>query len=81
MSQHQDSTIDWLTSSFSDGMQCVETAVVDGNVVVRDTKDRQGPTLTFTRGEWDAFVEGVKNDEFNFGAMAAGQPVTAKVLA
>ena len=45
---------------------CVEVAfLVDGNVAVRDTKDRgYGPVLAFTPGEWDAFVTGVTEGEF-----------------
>lgn len=41
-------------------------AVRIGNTVdVRDTKDPQSPTLSFTRAEWDAFVGGVKKGEFD----------------
>ena len=33
---------------------------------MRDTKDPERRTaLTFTRDEWDAFVKGVKNGEFD----------------
>jgi hypothetical protein len=52
----------WRKSRHSgpDG-NCVEVAFLgDGNVAVRDTKDRgRGPVLGFTPGEWDAFVTGV----------------------
>ncbi|MGW2664652.1 DUF397 domain-containing protein [Nocardia tengchongensis] len=46
---------------------CVEVAFLgDGNVAVRDTKDHgAGPILAFTPGEWDAFVAGVSDGEFN----------------
>ncbi|WP_082876048.1 DUF397 domain-containing protein [Nocardia pseudobrasiliensis] len=57
----------WRKSRHSgpDG-NCVEVAfLVDGNVGVRDTKDRGiGPVLAFTPGEWDAFVGGVSEGEF-----------------
>jgi hypothetical protein len=33
-------------------------------VKVRDSKDRQGPELTFTPGEWRAFLDGVHDGEF-----------------
>ena len=53
----------WRKSKYSgpDG-NCVEVAFLrDGNVGVRDTKDRGvGPALAFTPGEWDAFVTGVR---------------------
>jgi hypothetical protein len=44
---------------------CVEVAFVDGAIAVRDSKNTAGPVLVFTRGEWDAFVEGAKDGEFD----------------
>ncbi|AVT33923.1 DUF397 domain-containing protein [Plantactinospora sp. BC1] len=49
----------WRTSSRSgqSGGNCVEVAGnLPGRVLVRDSKDRQGPTLTFTPEKWQAFV-------------------------
>jgi hypothetical protein len=38
----------------------------DGSRQVRDTKDQgQGPVLTFTRVEWEAFLDGARNSEFD----------------
>ncbi|GAB1640934.1 hypothetical protein KRMM14A1259_13570 [Krasilnikovia sp. MM14-A1259] len=35
-------------------------------VAVRDTKDNgNGPVLLFTPAEWDAFIGGAKNGEFD----------------
>ena len=44
---------------------CVEVAFVDGAIAVRDSKDPHGPVLLFTQGEWDAFVGGTKDGEFD----------------
>ncbi len=45
--------------------RCVEVAVDEEKVVhVRDSKERNGPVLRFTGPEWDAFIKGVKNGEF-----------------
>jgi hypothetical protein len=44
---------------------CVEVAFVDGAIAVRDSKDPSGAVLVFTRGEWDAFVDGAKDGEFD----------------
>ncbi len=53
-----------LSHRHSNG-NCVEVAALpDGGVAVRDSKDADGPALTFTRDEWDAFVGGVKLGEF-----------------
>jgi hypothetical protein len=53
------------TRSGSSG-NCVEVADnLPGVVAVRDSKDRTGPVLTFTPGEWMAFIGGVKDGEFD----------------
>lgn len=58
----------WRKSSRSNGSggnNCVEVAFLDTGVAVRDSKDRNGPSLGFTESEWHAFVAGVKNGEFD----------------
>lgn len=55
----------WVKSTFSAGNgACVEVAVDQGSVFVRDSKDPDGPRLEFTRSEWHAFVEGCRHQEF-----------------
>ncbi|MFE7617292.1 DUF397 domain-containing protein [Streptomyces sp. NPDC057496] len=49
----------WLRSSYSssgDGNDCVEVASAPGVVLVRDSKDCQGPRLAFASGAWAGFV-------------------------
>lgn len=57
----------WLKSSYSSANgQCVEVAhLSDGGMAVRDSKDRSGPALGFTRDEWSAFLAGAKAGEFD----------------
>jgi hypothetical protein len=57
----------WFKSSRSSGgKECVEAAHLDGgHVGVRDSKNPTGPALIFTPGEWDAFIGGVMDGEFN----------------
>lgn len=43
---------------------CVEVAIAD-EVLVRDSKDRDGPVLSFSSQEWGAFIEGCKHGEFD----------------
>lgn len=56
----------WRKSSLSSTGNCVEVArLEEGRIGVRDSKDRSGPALVFTPGEWDAFIGGVKGGEFD----------------
>lgn len=61
----ESSTAEWRKSSFSSAANCVEVALMSGRVAVRDSKDRNGPMLEFSRKEWTAFVAGVRAGEFN----------------
>jgi hypothetical protein len=52
----------WRKSSYSDGNggACIETASAGGVVLVRDTTDRCGSTLTVPAGAWKAFVTSLR---------------------
>jgi hypothetical protein len=58
--------VTWRKSSYSggNGGNCVEVGVQAeaGRVLVRDTKDRQGPALTFSPQTWRHFSDHVKAD-------------------
>jgi uncharacterized protein DUF397 len=60
----------WHTSSYSGANNsCVEVATnlldTTGHVYVRDTKDREGSLQQYTRAEWQAFLYGVRDGEFD----------------
>jgi hypothetical protein len=59
----------WRKSSLSggdSGGDCVEVATnLPGRVAVRDSKDPEGPALSFAPAAWAVFVEGVKGDMFD----------------
>lgn len=56
----------WFKSSFSAAGNCVEVAhLPGGGVAVRDTKDRAKAAHVYTRPEWEAFLAGVRNGEFD----------------
>ena len=57
----------WTKSSFSHANgNCVEVADLPGGQVgLRHSKDVSGPVLQIPPGEWHAFVEGVRNGEFD----------------
>jgi Domain of unknown function (DUF397) len=61
------SRAEWHKSSASGPHcdNCVEVAFVDDAIAVRDSKYPDGPVLLFTQAEWDAFVGGAKDGEFD----------------
>ncbi|MGI5232514.1 DUF397 domain-containing protein [Actinoallomurus sp. CA-142502] len=53
-------------STHSDGGEgCVEAATLNGSRLVRDSKDPDGPTLTFTPSAWGAFIDKVKQGKLD----------------
>ncbi|MBW3706818.1 DUF397 domain-containing protein [Streptomyces griseus] len=53
------SELRWFKSSYSDssnGSECVEVAAASDAVLVRDSKNTQGPRLALTPTAWAAFV-------------------------
>ncbi|MEW1861611.1 MULTISPECIES: DUF397 domain-containing protein [unclassified Streptomyces] len=62
--------VEWRKSSYSNGSggNCVE--VGDGNpavLPVRDSKDPEGPVLTFTPAAWTSFVRALKSGDLPIG--------------
>ncbi|MDH6135988.1 hypothetical protein P3T37_005407 [Kitasatospora sp. MAA4] len=60
----------WTKSSHSGGNSgnCIEWAPAfasRGAVPVRDSKDPDGPALTFTPTAWAAFTQGIRAGEFD----------------
>ena len=57
----------WFKSSKSlaDGDNCVEVAMVDGMVAVRNSRHPDAEPLILTNAEWGAFLHGVKRHEFD----------------
>jgi hypothetical protein len=58
---------EWVTSSFSFANgNCAEVAKMpDGAIGVRHSKSWHGRILRFTPDEWQAFLDGVRNGEFD----------------
>jgi hypothetical protein len=67
MRMRADTIQGWFKSSYcgTGGGGCVEVAVVDGGVAVRDGKDPSGPALQFTAAEWQAFLTGAQAGDFD----------------
>lgn len=61
----------WHISTWSEngGGMCVEAGpLADGTdrVAVRHSRHPDGKVIVYTRAEWEAFVNGVKDGEFDF---------------
>jgi Domain of unknown function (DUF397) len=53
---------DWRKSTYSDatGGSCVELATARNGVLIRDTADRDGGTLTFSTETWETFTASLR---------------------
>jgi hypothetical protein len=51
----------WRVASYTGGQgDCVEVGDADRAILVRDSKDRAGGTLTFTTANWQSFTNSLK---------------------
>jgi hypothetical protein len=55
----------WRKSARSGANSCVEVAFLDDRVAVRDSKQPHRAMLLFTPIEWQAFLNGVRDGEFD----------------
>ncbi|MET9290325.1 DUF397 domain-containing protein [Streptomyces sp. NPDC003077] len=67
MAIQPNSELSWTKSSYSGGNgACVEIAVpMTSAVAVRDSKDPNGPRLTFDSSSWSTFVADVSGGEYD----------------
>jgi hypothetical protein len=45
--------------------QCVQLASAAAGVAMRDSKDPDGPILLYSRAEFQAFIDGARNGDFD----------------
>jgi hypothetical protein len=55
----------WKKSTFSETANCVEVAFGADTVHLRHARSPDGGTLVFTRSEWNAFLDGVRERQFD----------------
>lgn len=63
----KENDLPYRKSTFSDrgpSERCVEVAILKEKIMVRNTRDK-AIALEFTVDEWDAFLKGVKQCEFD----------------
>jgi hypothetical protein len=70
MTQHPKGDFDlsraqWQRAEGDTSEGAVEVAFVDDLIGMRNSADPDGPVLVFTQAEWDAFVAGARDGEFD----------------
>lgn len=55
----------WIKGDSCNNAACVEVARNGDAVLIRDSKNPHGPKLEFSNLEWQAFVQGVRNGDFD----------------
>lgn len=56
--------LNWTRSSFCDSSACAEVLVLEDGVLMRNSRTRLA--TTYTREEWEAFILGAKDGQFDF---------------
>ncbi len=71
----------WFKSVKSNSQgACVEVNMDDpNNIYVRNSRVPEGPALCFTPDEWDAFLGGAKNGEFDIDTSVAQTSVPTRL--
>jgi hypothetical protein len=67
----------WRRSSRCNPGECVEVSASRDRVFVRDSKDRSGPVLEFTRDSWRAFLNAMRDSDggrHSFGSAPPSRP-------
>jgi len=57
--------LSWRVARQCNGGACIRVASTGDVVVVGDSKNPHGPVLAYSREEWSAFVEGVRQGDFD----------------
>jgi hypothetical protein len=52
--------IKWLKSSASGTTNCVEVAIKNGFVLIRDSKNPDGSILVVVAGKWSSFLDQIR---------------------
>jgi hypothetical protein len=55
----------WIKSTWSCAGDCVEVMNTGDEILVRNSRDRNGPQVSYTHKEWEMFTAGARDGEFD----------------
>jgi predicted secreted Zn-dependent protease len=58
-------SITWHTALSCESGACVEVAANQNTILIRNSREPDGPLIEYTAEEWHAFVSGVKKGDFD----------------
>jgi hypothetical protein len=57
--------LSWRVARSCNGGNCVRVAPSGEMILIGDSKDPDGSVLAYNRAEWTAFVEGIRQGDFD----------------
>jgi hypothetical protein len=57
--------LSWRVARNCNGGNCIRVAPIAEMIVIGDSKNPDGPLLSYSHAEWAAFVEGVRQGDFD----------------
>jgi uncharacterized protein DUF397 len=57
--------LSWIVALACNGGACIRVASQGDQIVIGDSKNPKGPVLTYSRDEWKAFANGIREGDFN----------------
>ena len=58
-------SLPWLTALSCDGGACVQVAADQDTILIRNSRQPDGPLVEYTPEEWHEFVSGIKKGDFD----------------
>jgi predicted secreted Zn-dependent protease len=55
----------WRTPLTCNGGACIKVAASGQAILIADSKQPEGPILSYSHDEWQQFVAGIKNGDFD----------------
>jgi len=55
----------WIRSTVCASTTCLEVAIGEAQVMLRNSTSPEGPEVAVTRDEWQVFLQGAKNGDFD----------------